>query len=149
MRLGDKQNKAAYNKSCHSLPAAAGTPLRGAHAHPRYARFAVRVIFERGILLHHNSRPILQSSECACHSKSLVILPMHAGCSRPTFGRWPAAPVMVSFVRGFPKIAHFILLRTWLSGRKFHRCSSSDAAFKLCKIGEGRCVWATDLQSCS
>jgi hypothetical protein len=28
--------KAAHNKSCHSLPTAAGTPLRGAHAHPRY-----------------------------------------------------------------------------------------------------------------
>jgi hypothetical protein len=55
--------KAAHNKSCHSLPSAAGTPLRGAHAHPRYTRFAVRVVFERGILLYHSSRPILPSGE--------------------------------------------------------------------------------------
>src|SRR3990167_2739955 len=102
----------------------------------------VRVVFERSILLHHASRPILYSCEWACHLKNLVILPMHAGCSRPTFGRWPfgLSPVTVSFVRGFPKIAHFILLRTLLSGCKFHRCTSSEAAFKSCKIGEGRCV---------
>jgi len=41
VRLGDNQNKAAYNKSCHSLPAAAGTPLRGAHAHPRYVKISI------------------------------------------------------------------------------------------------------------
>jgi len=34
--LGQQNFKAAHNKSCHSLPSAAGTPLRGAHAHPRY-----------------------------------------------------------------------------------------------------------------
>jgi hypothetical protein len=35
------------------------------------------------------------------------------------------------------------LLRTRLSDRKFHRFSSIAVAFQACKIGGGRCVWAT------
>jgi hypothetical protein len=38
--------KLHHNKSCHSLPTAAGTPLRGAHAHPRYLLNGVQMQFD-------------------------------------------------------------------------------------------------------
>ena len=83
---------------------AAGTPLRGAHELNVMSQTLVRVVSERGFLLQCFRDQFCNWVSGRAIPSPSVAPPMHAGAAGQR-RRWPfgLSPVMVSFVRGFPK----------------------------------------------